>query len=93
MTSLKSVTADLAELDINDSLHLTALALPAGCRATLRERDFTIVTITPPLVVPEDAAAAAAAAAAPAPGKGAKGAPAAKAAPAAAAAAPAPKKK
>jgi large subunit ribosomal protein L25 len=89
----ESVTADLAELDINDSLHLTALALPAGCRPTLRERDFTIVTITPPLVVPEDAAAAAAAAAAPAPAKGAKGAAAAKAAPAAAAAAPAPKKK
>jgi len=88
----EAVIADLAELDINDSLHLTALPLPAGCRPTQRDRDFTIVTITPPLVVPEDAAAAAAAAAA-APAKGAKGAPAAKAAPAAAAAPAAPAKK
>ncbi len=86
----EAVTADLATLDINDSLHLTALPLPAGCKPTLRERDFTIVTITPPAVAPEDpAAAAAAAAAAPAKGKGG----AAKAAPAAAApAAPAKKK-
>ena len=51
------------QLDINDSLHLTALPLPAGCRPTQRDRDFTIVTLSPPLVVPEDAAAAAAAAA------------------------------
>ncbi|MGO9673420.1 MAG: 50S ribosomal protein L25/general stress protein Ctc [Methylocella sp.] len=85
----EAVIADLAELDINDSLHLTALPLPAGCKPTQRERDFTIVTLAPPVVVPEDAAAAAAAAA---PAKGAKGAPAAKAAPAAAAAAPAKKK-
>lgn len=84
----ESVTADLADLDINGSLHLTALPLPAGCKPTQRDRDFTIVTITPPLVVPEDPAAVAAAAAA-APAKGAKGA-AAKAAPAPAAAAPAP---
>ena len=88
----ESVTADLGALDINDSLHLTAMALPAGCRATLRERDFTIVTITPPEIVAEDPAAAAAAAAAAKGGKGAKPAAAAKAAPAAAAAAPAKKK-
>jgi large subunit ribosomal protein L25 len=88
----ESVTADLGALDINGSLHLTELPLPAGCKPTARERDFTIVTITPPLVVPEDPAAAAAAAAAPA--KGAKAAPATAAAPAAAAAAaPAAKKK
>jgi large subunit ribosomal protein L25 len=82
----EAVTADLAEMDINDSLHLTALPLPAGCKPTARERDFTIATMTPPLVVPEDPAAAAAAAA---PAKGGKAAPA-KAAPAAA---PAAKKK
>ncbi|VTZ50265.1 50S ribosomal protein L25 [Methylocella tundrae] len=83
----EAVIADLGALDINDSLHLTALPLPAGCKPTLRDRDFTIVTITPPAVVPEDAAAAAAATAAPAKGKaGAK-------APAAAAPAAAPAKK
>ncbi len=91
----EAVTADLAALDINASLHLIELALPAGCKPTQSERDFTIVTITPPLVAPEApeaAAAAVAAAAAPAKGK----APAKAAAPAAAAAAPAaaaPKKK
>ena len=78
----EAVTADLGALDINDSIHLSTLALPAGCRATQPERDFTIVTIAPPVVVPEDPAAAAAAAAAPK-GKGGKAAPAAAAAPAA----------
>jgi large subunit ribosomal protein L25 len=92
----ESVTADLGALEINDSLHLDALELPAGCKPTLADRDFTIVTITPPLVAPETPVAAAAAAEA-APAKG-KAAPAAKAAAPAAgtaapAAAPAPKKK
>lgn len=79
----EAVVADLAELEINDSLHLTALPLPDGCRPTQRERDFTIATITPPLVVAEEPSAAAPAAAAPE-AKGKAG-----AAPAAAAAAPA----
>ncbi|QBR70876.1 50S ribosomal protein L25 [Beijerinckiaceae bacterium] len=78
----EAVVADLAELEINDSLHLTELPLPEGCRPTQRERDFTIATITPPLVVAEEPSAAAPAAAPEAKGK-------AGAAPAAAAAAPA----
>ncbi|MEJ0096429.1 MAG: 50S ribosomal protein L25/general stress protein Ctc [Methylocella sp.] len=82
----EAVIADLGALEINGSLHLSALSLPEGCRATLPERDFTIATIVAPEVVPEDPAAAAAAAATAAAGKGAK---AAKAAPAAPAAAPA----
>jgi large subunit ribosomal protein L25 len=92
----EAIVADLGALDINDSLHLSTILLPDGCKATMRERDFTIATITAPLVVPEDPAAVAAAAAA-ATGKGGKGAPAkaapAKAAPAAAAPAKAPPKK
>src|SRR5271166_2699281 len=44
----ESVTADLGALDINGSLHLDALELPAGCKPTWGDRDFTIVTITPP---------------------------------------------
>lgn len=78
-----AVTVDAGALDINDSVHLATLPLPAGCRATQPERDFTIANITPPAVVPEDPAAAAAAAAPK--GKGGKAAP--------AAAAPAAKKK
>ena len=93
----ESVTADLGALDINGSLHLDALELPVGCKPTWGDRDFTIVTITPPLVAAETPATADAAAAPAAPAKG-KAAPAAKtAAPAAGtaapAAAPAPKKK
>jgi large subunit ribosomal protein L25 len=91
----EAVIADLGSLDIHDSLHLAVLPLPEGCRPTSRERDFTIATITPPLVAPEDPAAAAAAAAAPAAlaGKGGKTAPAGAAAIAAAPAAKAPPKK
>lgn len=83
----EAIIADLGALEIGESLHISAIPLPAGCRPTLRDRDFTVATITPPLVVPEDPAAAAAAAAAAAGGKGGKGKPAPKAAAAAAPAA------
>ena len=75
--------ADLTGFDINDSLHISAIKLPEGVRPTIRDRDFTIVTVAPPSGSDEKAApAAAAASAAPAKGKaGAK--------PAAAAAKPA----
>ncbi len=86
-----AITADLGQLEINESLHISAVPLPAGCKPIQRDRDFTIASIAPPLVVAEEPGAAAAAAA-PA-GKGGK-APAGKAAaaPAAAAAAKAPPK-
>ena len=72
----EAVVADLAALQINDSVHIDAIPLPEGCKLTQRERDFTIATITPPLVAAEEPAAAApatAAAAAPAPAPDAKG--------------------
>ena len=76
------ITADVGKMDFNESLHISAIALPEGCTPTSRE-DFTILTIAPPLTREADPAAAAEAAPA-------KGKPAAKAAPAkAAAAAPA----
>lgn len=55
----EAVVADLAALQINDSVHITDLPLPDGCKPTQRERDFTIATISPPLVAGEEAAAAA----------------------------------
>jgi large subunit ribosomal protein L25 len=73
--------ADLAGYEINDSLHISAIKLPEGVRPTIRDRDFTIVTIAPPTAAEEKAAAAGPAAAAPA-AKGKAAAPAAKAAPA-----------
>jgi large subunit ribosomal protein L25 len=90
----EAVVADLASLQINDSVHIDAVPLPEGCKLTQRERDFTIATIAPPLVAAEEPAATAPAAAAvpaatSAPAPDAKGkaaaAPAAQAAPAAAA--------
>jgi large subunit ribosomal protein L25 len=59
----EAVVADLASLQINDSVHIAAIPLPEGCKLTQRERDFTIATIAPPLVAAEEPAAAAPAAA------------------------------
>jgi large subunit ribosomal protein L25 len=76
-----SITADLTGLDFNDSLHISAIELPEGCTPTIRDRDFTVVTLAPPSARAEEAATSAAGAAAAVPGA---------AAPAAGAAAPAP---
>jgi large subunit ribosomal protein L25 len=84
----EALTADISAMGINESLHISAIKLPEGCR-TVIPRDFTIATLAPPAKVEETPAAAAAAAAAPAAGA----APAAAGkAPAAAAAKPAAKK-
>lgn len=73
----EALTVDISAMNINESLHISAIKLPEGCRPVIA-RDFTIATIAPPAKVEETPAAAAAAAA-----------PAAGAAPAAAAKAPA----
>ena len=59
----EAVVADLASLQINDSVHIDAIPLPEGCKLTQRERDFTIATIAAPLVAAEEPAVAAPAAA------------------------------
>jgi large subunit ribosomal protein L25 len=87
----EAVIADLASLQIHDSVHITDLPLPEGCRPTQRERDFTIASISAPLVAAEEPAAAAATSAAPAAAPDAKAGKAA-AAPAAAPATAAPAK-
>jgi large subunit ribosomal protein L25 len=78
------IEADVGELEISYSLHLSDIKLPEGVKALTRE-DQTLVTIVPPSGYAEEQKAAAAAAAGAAPGA----APAAAAAPAAGAAAPA----
>jgi large subunit ribosomal protein L25 len=85
-----SITIDLAGLDFHDSVHISGIKLPEGCKPAVTKTDLTVVTIVPPTVYKEDApAAAATAAATTAPAAGAA-APAAGAAPAkGAAAAPA----
>src|SRR5206468_7089612 len=82
------VEADVSSLEINYSLHLSDIELPAGVKSLARE-DVTLVTIVPPSGYAEEQKAAAAAAAAA--GTAAAAAPgAAGAAPAAGAAAAAP---
>lgn len=81
------ILVDVSKLDINETIHISALNLPEGVKTVIRERDFTVCSIVAPTSVKEEQRAAAAAAAAPA----AEGVPAegAAAAPAAGAAAPA----
>jgi len=83
------IEGDLSQLDIHDTLHISAFTLPEGVKPVIRDRDFTIASIVAPTSVIEEqraaAAAAAAAASAPVAEAGAEGA----AAPAAAGAAPA----
>jgi large subunit ribosomal protein L25 len=94
----ESITIDLTGLDFHDSVHVSALKLPEGCKAIGAKGDPTVVTIVPPTVMQEEAPAAAAttpaagAAAAPAAAAPAKGAAAAPAAAKPAAAKPAAKK-
>src|SRR5580658_5390333 len=90
----ESITIDLAGLDFHDSVHVSTIKLPEGCRAADTKSDNTIVTIVPPTVFQEETPAAVAtsgaapAAAAATPAAAAKGAAAAPAKGAPAAAAP-----
>ncbi|MGO9135527.1 MAG: 50S ribosomal protein L25/general stress protein Ctc [Methylovirgula sp.] len=86
----EGITVDLSKLDVAESLHISAVTLPEGCKPTITDRDFTIATLVPPIAVAETPAAAAAA---PAKGKAAAKPAAAAAAAKPAAAAPAAKKK
>ena len=66
-----AITADLASLDIADSLPVSAIKLPEGCKL-IQQGNFTIASITPPAraeETPTPAAAAAPAAKAAAPKK------------------------
>ena len=87
------IEGDIGELDIGDSLHISAFALPEGVKPAIRERDFTVATVAPPTtyteeITPTAAAAEAVEGAEAAPAEGAAG----EAAPGAAAAAPAAEK-
>ncbi|MCP5433678.1 MAG: 50S ribosomal protein L25/general stress protein Ctc [Alphaproteobacteria bacterium] len=53
---------DLAEADVNDSIHISAVALPEGVRPTITDRDFTIATIVAPSLLKSEEAASEAAA-------------------------------
>ena len=50
----ESITIDLAGLDFHDSVHVSALKLPEGCRPLSGRADLTVVTIVPPTVMAEE---------------------------------------
>jgi large subunit ribosomal protein L25 len=87
----EALTVDLTGLDFSDSVHVSDLKLPEGCRPVPSKTDLTVVTIVPPTIMVEEPAATATAPATPAPvaAAPAKGEPAKAAAPAKGAAAPA----
>jgi len=60
-----TIEVDVANLDINETIHLKDLTLPAGVKPVIRGRDFTVCSIVAPTSVIEEQKAAAAAAAAP----------------------------
>ncbi len=62
----EAITIDLTGLDFADSVHVSSLMLPEGCRPVPAKTDLTVVTIVPPTVMAEEPAAAPAAAPAPA---------------------------
>jgi large subunit ribosomal protein L25 len=43
------LTADLSNLDIGDSVHISAVSLPEGVNPVITDRDFTIATIAAPV--------------------------------------------
>jgi len=51
----QSLIADLAELEIGDSIHISHIALPDGVVPTIDDRDFTVATIAAPTVVRDEA--------------------------------------
>jgi len=53
------LTVDLDGLEIGDSIHIGAVAMPEGARPVIQERDFTIASIAASSAVREEAAQAA----------------------------------
>lgn len=60
----EEIVADLAGMQIGDSLHVSAVSLPDGVTPTITDRDFTIATLAAPAGVKEELRAEAAAEAA-----------------------------
>jgi len=56
------LVVELNGLEIGESVHISRVIIPEGCRPTITERDFTIATIAASSAVREEAAAAASAA-------------------------------
>lgn len=55
----EQLICDVTGLDINDSIHISAMNLPDGVYPTITDRDFTVATIAAPAGVKEEIRAAA----------------------------------
>jgi large subunit ribosomal protein L25 len=53
------LVVELNGLEIGDSIHISRVIIPEGCRPTIAERDFTIASIASSSAIREEAAAAA----------------------------------
>lgn len=53
----EKLLVDVTGYDIGDSIHISAVKLPEGTTTAITDRDFTVVTIAPPTVRGEEAAA------------------------------------
>ncbi|RMF11252.1 MAG: 50S ribosomal protein L25/general stress protein Ctc [Alphaproteobacteria bacterium] len=53
-----SIEVDLTGLDINDSIHISAVTLPEGVTPVIDDRDFTIATVVAPSALKSDEEAA-----------------------------------
>ena len=52
----ESIDLDLAEADMNDSIHISEVSLPKGVEPVISDRDFTIATIAAPAGLKSDSA-------------------------------------
>jgi len=59
------LVVDLDGLDIGDSVHISAVAMPEGCRPRITDRDFTVASIAASSAVREEGTTATPAAAQP----------------------------
>ena len=50
----EAITFDLSQADINDSVHFSQAKLPRNVEPTITDRDFTVASISPPTVAPEE---------------------------------------
>lgn len=48
----EKIEIDLSGVEMNESIHISAVTLPAKCEPTITDRDFTIATVAPPTVAP-----------------------------------------
>lgn len=48
------IIADLTGMEINDSLHISAVPLPEGVKPTIDDRDFTVATVAAPAGIKEE---------------------------------------